>query len=145
MILRTSFTRCLKNAFPAAIRRLVRSLTELSRRLRQAGCFATHAVRRAAVFGEESDQRIHLRIVCGVEDESALLPSHNQARMRQFLQMEGDGGGRYVQRAPYFAGRDACWPCLDEKAEDGQPPRVRHGGEKRYSFRVFHSSTIMEM
>src|SRR4051812_6854725 len=69
------------------------SAARLARRLRlacsgAAGWRAIDAVAGAAVLGEETEQRVHPRVVRRVIDEASLLPGGHEPGMKELLQVE---------------------------------------------------------
>src|SRR5690606_2866353 len=103
-----------------------------------------------AILEQKIGEIAHGRKIGPVDDRTPLAPRCDEAGARQFLQMEGKGRGRHVQRFRNLAcGEPAAVSRRRMGAHEGAKDRKpRFLGERRksgYGVHHFHYSTIIEM
>jgi hypothetical protein len=82
------------------------------------------------VVGQVADQRIHRGDVGAVADVPSLALVGDEARVRELLEVERQGGGREVERGGDGSRVQPVGRVLDQAAEDRQARRLRQGGER---------------
>lgn len=83
----------------------------------------------AAVFGEIGEQAIHPGEIGAIDQIASLLLDADQAGVREFLQMEGQGIARNAELFGQDAGHEAGQAGHNEGAESSQTLRMGKGAQ----------------
>jgi len=93
---------------------------------------------------EEGKQFLHAFEVRGVDDEAPGLTRMHEAGVREFLQVEGQGGRHNVEGLGNFTGSKAGRTRLHEEAERLQASGLGEGGKGHDGVVDFHVSRLVE-
>src|SRR5487761_1976964 len=99
----------------------------------------------AAVVGEKGEQRVHRRVIGGVENETAFLAAADQPDAAQVRKMERECRRREFQLVADQAGVDALGSRLHQQAKNRQPRCVSECGKAGAGSFNFHVSSIIEI
>ena len=99
----------------------------------------------AAIVRKESDKVVHGAEVGRIENETAFLPSDDQADSAQMRQMERQRSGRNAESLADQSGTEAVGAGLDEKTKNIQTRFVSERGQPLGGMCAFHSSSILEV
>jgi hypothetical protein len=100
---------------------------------------------RAAVFGEEAEQRIHLFVLRGVNHRTAVAPHGNETGHAQPVEMKRQRVRCEIKRRGDCTGLHAFRPRLNEQAENVETIILGESSQRRDGILFFHISTNMEM
>ena len=99
----------------------------------------------AAVAGEEVDQRLHLRELRPVQDVTTLRLRFDQPRLRQVLEVEGQGRRRHAEPVAEVAGERAFGPQFDQVPEDRKAGAVGQCSQGSDRVLDVHFSIMLEL
>ena len=97
-----------------------------------------------AIFGEKRDHFVHLFVIRGVIERTAIPPARDQARMLELGQVKRKGGRRQSDPLGYVTRGMAIHAGLDQQAKDREPRFLRQCFQRQNDIVGFHISNNMK-